>query len=410
MESYGLNYFTNFHQKNVAGEISGENWIKKIQTGNDPSNRKILNARYFGKHTSEYDKIKSELPCVTWNFVFNNKLEGVNVIGGTGFLYIDLDDGYRPDIRTLPAEKIYAYYDSLSKTGKGLIVKVSELPREKEAFNVVYNHIVNDLGLTDYCKGSQKRTQCNVLSYDPNLHFNPNSKPYNAKEIIDISESNLQSEFFSSNRNQQQELLKQIELNIFRDKRLFRNNNIDEFCPDGEVFEYEEGIDIMQLFLPKTIKIGKRKHTLLGYCNNLVLLNPEMPKETIIKALDNCNVVHCKRPLELKEIRDIVNSIFKYKEAGTLRPQHLKKRKILFGKNTGLTSKEKLSYSAKRVAEWKRNETKHKIYVFLEEYNGEAKITAKSVAKNVNISIRTVERYWSEFKEYVKTINGKTRH
>ena len=119
------------------------------------------------------------------------------------------------------------------------------------------------------------------------------------------------------------------------------------------------------------------------------------------------NTKRCFPALKSDEIADIVNSIFKYKENGTLQPREVKKRKVIFGKECGMSPEEKQDFVNKQIGDWKKEKTKQTIYNFIEQYSGKEKITAKFVAQELGIGIATVKRYWFEFKEFTNQKNKK---
>jgi hypothetical protein len=407
-----VNYYHSISQPKVVTNIAIENWLNQIKTGNTIFLSLIEEARKLSKNNPRYKEIKEELlPAITWNFTFNRYKNDRNISQSTGFLYIDVDkSGFKlvcdsertiliekcnNQIVTFDTDKVFASYSSLSNFGKGIIVKVANVLPDN--FKAIYEYVLKDLGLTAYFdKNATKKTQFNVLSYDPNIFINNNSFIYDAallpKKTLKTADS-------------KKETLVKTNVNTFEtnttDNYFFRNNNLDEYWIDGEVVVSKEGYAVASLWLPKTIANGKRNQTLMSYCNNLVYLNPCKTPHGIFKALKSNNIHRCVNPLPDNEIWSIVNCILKQRDEGTLTLKHIRTRKIIFHPNCGLIKKEKQNLVAKTVGGWRVEKTKSVIYEFIEQFEGENKLTCKFIAEQTGLSKRTVERYLPEFKEYV---------
>ena len=77
---------------NVLGSISIQDFMSRIRNG-DYNKHLIEEARdiYF-KDAQRYTVIKQNLlPCYTHNFTFNGKRRDKNILGPTGFIYLDID-------------------------------------------------------------------------------------------------------------------------------------------------------------------------------------------------------------------------------------------------------------------------------------------------------------------------------
>ena len=186
----------------------------------------------------------------------------------------------------------------------------------------------------------------------------------------------------------------------------FRYNNEKDFLiTDWNILHSEEGYDVVKAWLPVKIEKGNRRSYLFGYCANLVWLNPNKSKEEVLSNLiDACEIRNLT--LTKNDLNKIINSVFKYLVSGTLVPYINSKRKFLYGKKCGVSIEEKIDTQNKIMGEWRRNKTKKKIYEFLENYSGKDKITQKLVSKGAQVGLRTIERYWKEFSEFVCQLNN----
>ena len=77
------------------------------------------------------------------------------------------------------------------------------------------------------------------------------------------------------------------------------------------------------------------------------------------------NSRRCIPALGSHDVADVVNSIFKYKAAGSLNERATKKRKIIFGKNCGMDKEDKKTFVNQQIGEWRKNKTKKKISFFI---------------------------------------------
>jgi hypothetical protein len=156
------------------------------------------------------------------------------------------------------------------------------------------------------------------------------------------------------------------------------------------------------LYLPKTIKNGKRNATLLSLCNNYVLLNDFLAFGEVFAYIMEQNLEKCSEPLTEAEIKGIVNSVFRYKRDGTLKPQGQRLKKFFYGKHCGMNLQEKIEDVNKCLGEWKREKTASRIYQAIEEWDSLERITKKAVCNVTGFSLATIKRYWQQFKEYAE--------
>jgi hypothetical protein len=137
-------------------------------------------------------------------------------------------------------------------------------------------------------------------------------------------------------------------------------------------------------------------------------LNPWIEKERAVRILTNVNKAAFHNPVNNDQLKRVVDSIYEYKINGTLVPiEFKKKRKIVFTQGSPLDKDEKLEICREEYAKKRTGESKEKLYDILEGWDFDAlgKISIRKVADNNPISKKTVAKYWSEFKEYVKELN-----
>jgi len=394
-----LNVYDNIRSPQVKDFITIEEWFFLIKESK--YSQLIVQARSFGKAHLIYDSVKATLPAITYNFTFRSRKTNDNIVSNTGLLYIDIDD-LSFDISILDTSKVFAFYKSYGGLGYSLLVQVDGL--NKDNYELTYSSICQDLGLSNYHdKGAKKCTQFNVLSYDPDIFINYNSFVFSSSLI---------------NNNQ----FPPIPVVLKRKKRAYtkglgvfpneiislRYDNLNEIKFVGDYTVNWDGYDYINCFIPIHKIKSNRNNVLLSYTRNLVYLNPYLTKDATIKIIDKVNHLACAEPVDIAQVKRIVDSIFKLKLNGKLNPiYNRRKRKIVFAKDSMLNREDKLAICRKQFSIKQTGDSKSKIYSFIENWdfvlNG--KITASSVAKASKMNIKTIEKYWFEFKAYAKDLN-----
>jgi len=382
-----LNLFQNLKDTTVSETIPINDWLSNIKDGTYNSYAKSARS---SKSTKEI--IKQTAPCVLYNFVLEKSRLTKNILTDTGFLFIDIDKNI--DISIIDKSKVYALYSSIGGVGIHIIVKVSNLTIEN--YDEAYSYIINDLNITNFVDINAKgKIQPALCSFDPDLYLNKNSKEYNLSDLITtVSQSPLINPIKR----------KTYEANGIHQK--FRYSNVKDFNFESKDYIMNWGnLDFVQSFKAKNVKNGKRKVTLLAYCNNFVILNPHLTKEEVISIIANVNSSMCETPLDFKDIISVVTSIFKYKEDGTLKPIN-KKRSIIFNPHSEFNAEEKVEITLQLLAERKSNISKDKLYSIIENWDySNGAISVRNIAKNHPISMKTVTKYYKEFKDYIQEMN-----
>lgn len=383
-----LNYYSCLKSATIEKNIAVDDWLRQIQTKTNYS-EKILYARQVGKG-DVYDKIKEVVPAVTWNFNFDTYKKDSNIVSSTGLIYFDIDNS-NFSLSQIDASKIFCHYKSFGGNGFAVIVRADGVT--KENFKTTYKKIATLLGIERFIDiNAIKKSQYNVLSYDPDLYYNPNSFVFDEAEKGAIPPPSIPKRCnITPKVSSPSSFLIIGEIAPFQKLPFYLSNNRGWFANETDIFENKDGVDYIELFLPATIPMGKRNVTLLAYCNNFVLLNPDWTWEQVFAHLMHKNKKRCSPPDNGNAIAQIVTSIFKLKEDGNLKAVSCKKRKIIFGTKTGLTASDKISHSNTVKGAWKREKTMEIIQQAIKSVSG--KVTAPKIVSITGLSLRTVKTY-----------------
>ena len=393
-----LNCYKNTKTPTVISGTSIYEWFSKIEASSFSD--KIQQAR---AGELDYNQVKLlEVPCVTYNFIFDKYKKDENIITSTGLMYIDIDDPSF-SISTLDKNKIVAVYHSFGGFGWSIIVRVDGLTKENFKFN--YTRIAAKLGIEEYIdKNAIKASQFNVMSFDPNIFINENPTVFVAEQTEQVE---LKTVPTSIVYRKKEERAYTTDVGTVFTKLRF--DDLDKVEVTGDYIVNWEGIEWVKCWIPIHKQDKNRNALLLSYCNNLVWLNAHITKDRALKVLKSVNEIAFRSPVSQDQLCKVIDSIFKYKEDGTLKPIYFKKkRKIVFNKNTGLTKEDKLDICRQELTKKHIDTSKNRLYQILEKWdliNGKASI--RNVANNSNMNVKTVAKYWPEFKEYIEQINKK---
>ena len=388
-DNYVLDYFYCTKNCNVIKQISVYDWFDYIKTGVFSEN--ILKAR---SGELDYDKVKTELlPCIVYNFNFNGYKNKSNITTPTGLMYIDID---APDfkIKNINKSDIFAYYKSFGGKGYSIVVRVDNLTESN--FNETYAYICSELGISDYVDlGAKKTTQFNVVSYDENLYLNTNSKIFKSINITPLSEINKKKKAYSTQWGENGNTVR-------------FDNRADYLDNEESVIKNINGFDFIQAKLLYKKVSKNRNNILLAYCTNLVWLNPNIYEDRLHSIMTAVNYNNFTNPVDELQLQRVISSILKYRKEGALQPIGVIKRKALFGKYCGLSKNEKLAVCREISSEAKEKTSKEKIQNILDCWDFEklGKITQQSIYKNHNISKKTVEKYYKEYKKDIENLNN----
>ncbi|GAA4282288.1 BT4734/BF3469 family protein [Gaetbulibacter aestuarii] len=394
-----INYFkcaTN--SSKVLGSISIQEYLNKIQNGDDNLNY-IKKARdlYFDK--ASYSKIKiNKLPCYTLNFTFNKYRWDENIIDSTGFIYIDIDG--QTEIN-LSHTLLYASWISLSGKGRGALVKVKNL--NPNNFFYTYDKLSEELGVTSD-KKAKKRNQLNILSYDPDIYINDNSEYWTCKS------NNLNYPHYSD------KIKKTIIPTVLGENsnKDIRYDNLDMLLPkidfDGEVlYDFKEKINFSKVKIPfKVIENGSRNNILSSIAYQIRALNPFMECDYLSRIMHKINKDKCIEPLQSSEINGMIRSIMNV-ELEDLKPIINASRRFIYNEDYDIPLKEKRSLTMTAINADRVKNSKQKIEKAIEEWNFETdgKITQKSLATATEMNKKTIEKYYPLYKSEIQLLNKK---
>ncbi len=390
---YQINLFENLKSPTNPIFITLEEYVDWVKNGKNQ--QKVLTGRLHKKGSIEYNKAKEASPCVTINFLYNGYKSDDNIISSTGLIYYDIDTPQSIEaIKHIDERKIHVLNKSFGGNGYSLIIQASGITVNN--FSESYVSIAKELGIENlFDQSAFKKSQFTALSYDSNISYNPNSYIFSAIESKKVS--------FSGNMSSSLDYLQRND-SFLNKQNSFRYTNASDFVDtENEYQVFPEGIDVAKINIPRNIPIGNRKNVLIAIVNQIVSLNPHLSKERVLEMTVKINEIITKEPLNYKEVLGVVNSIFKYKQDGTLKPINNKKRKVIFKENSKLTKIEKIAISNREIGKLRSGNTKQKIYNAIKNWNSQEKITAKRVAIKINMGEATVKRYWKEFKHTIRS-------
>lgn len=396
-----INYFKCVtSSRNVLGSISIQEYLNKIQNGDDNLNY-IKEAResYFDDALRYSTLKRNQLPCYTLNFTFDKIRKDRNIMDSTGFIYIDIDG--QTEIN-LSHPLLYASWISLSGRGRGALVKVKNL--NPNNFFYTYNLISDELGVSSD-NGARKRNQLNILSYDPDIYINDSSELWNCCSF-DIKYPHYSNNTYTHN----------IIPTVLGEKsnKDIRYDNLDMLLPkidfDGKVlYDFKEKINFSKVKIPfKVIENGSRNNILSSIAYQLRALNPFIECDYLSRIMHKINKDKCIEPLQPSEINSMIRSIMNV-ELEDLKPIINASRRFIYNEDYDLPLKEKRSLTMTAINADRVKNSKQKIEKAIEEWNFEkdGKITQKSLAVANNMNKKTIEKYYPLYRSEIQLLNKK---
>ena len=402
-----LNYYTKIAgPAHVLQNITVQEWFSEIRTGKSFGNI-ISNARTFEKGSDPYDEIKiKQIPCVTWNFLFDKYKNDNNIIESTGFLYFDIDI-LNYDISILDKKNLFAHHKSLSGKTWSIIVRADGI--NKENYSYAYDGIAKELGIFDEKdNGAKKMNQYTVLSFDPEIYINyechvfngANYPPPAVEEKVSLSNYTLKT-------NKKNSVY--VVNDTFLGNQIYeiRLTDATDYVNEGLDYQvFNDKIDVRNIFFPgkESIKQGSRNRILSTMFSGMLNLNNDIPKENAYRWLAAINRHICAVPVFESELIRIFNSNWKNKNNYKMAKN--KNRRIIFSDNCSLSKSEKLSICRKEIGKLQTESTNQKIIDSIENLNIEEKITNEIIAKKVGISLITTKRYTQDLRTKIKDKNS----
>ena len=269
----------------------------------------IDNLRSHPKGTEKFKRIKELLPCIAWNFETLGGRKTGDATESTGFMYFDIDGETELDINP---DYVFASWKSISQTGFGVLVRVSGITLDN--FKVCYRDVAQGLGIK-YDKGTDDLLRLNILSYDPDLYYNPNS------EIIDYSHFSSDESFSEETAEKRlpiSHLLKEESGNWSDAKLPLRMCNLEERMSQITLVFDENGVcdlktnklTYTEVYVPREIHEPGRHYQLSAIAIKLFALNPSAGLKQVLSFMEAINRQVCKPCKTDAQIYSIVQSVY----------------------------------------------------------------------------------------------------
>lgn len=348
--------------KNVKSGYANDNFgsIEEALSfikGNRPDLERVAELRSYEKGTSEFVKLKEQMPCIMWNFQSAGRRSIPYATQSTGFLYFDIDFVDKLNLNPL---YVFASWKSISETGFGVLVRVEGV--NKSNFKICYDDVAAALGLK-YDEGTKDITRLNILSLDENLCHNPDS------EVFDFTGVELLEETFEEKIDENRQLIDQnsfFKSGEWPDRLpLLRMSNIEEkmtlrhiqYDENGVCDLMEEKLGYTEVYIPRSINEGSRHYQLSAMAIKLVVLNPAASYNQICAYIGGINKRVCTVPKSSEEIDHIVKTVFNKKDLLYLKSNR-SKRFFFNNPDLSLSAKRSLvmAYLNKHNAQKRREE------------------------------------------------------
>lgn len=383
---------SNIKKSQIIGYDSIDEVLNKIRTGETQTLTNL--ARSYGKHSPEYEKIKYQVPTFTPNASFTNKRELSQVKELSGFIYLDIDEF--SDIDYLKQNNhIYSCWRSFSGEGIGALVKVPGITIQnfKQYWRSISDYF-NSLGIK-IDKQTCDITRQNVISYDPDIHINKNSIPFEVSLNNEQIDKEIYELEYSPENMSYTSLFNSFDENEAESTNIKYCTTLDDYM-GLDYIVIEEGKDYRSNYLPKEIKDGHRHKWMVGYTVSILFNNPTISKQKLNSNVLYSNKIHCSHPLPVSEINSITKWYYDKHTKGIL-DYHPKIKKIWFDPNSDLSRLEKRKIVGTVSGKLKRKRTLNKlISVYSELSLISEHVTQKMVANSSKLSIGTVKNYWDE--------------
>lgn len=197
-------------------------------------------------------------------------------------------------------------------------------------------------------------------------------------------------------------------------KEVLRYDDLDEVeINDTDDYKVDwEGVRYIKCWIPFDKSTKSIDNILLSYTNNLVFLNPTLKYASALNIMKKINDMFDYPCSEMK-VHGIVNSIFEYKDKGSLKPNFCKKlRNIIFKKGAVISREEKLKICVEENAKRKTaiSMDKMKEIIGTWDFDAYGKISGAKIIENNSISKKTVEKYYPRFKQQIQILNNNYKN
>jgi hypothetical protein len=382
----------NIKKSQITGYDTISGILEKIQKGE--TQLLTEHARSYGKHSVEYNKIKCQVPTFTPNASFNYKRELSQVKELSGFIYLDMDEF--SDMDYLKQDNhIYSCWRSFSGVGIGALVQVSGITIQnfKQYWSNISDYF-NHLGIR-IDKQTGDITRQNVISYDPDIHVNKESIPFEIKSIKEQESQEINHFEYTLANMSSTALFNGFEENYNELTSITYSTSLTDYM-GLDYIVIEEGKEFRSCFLPKEIKDGHRHKWIVGYTVSVLFNNPTLSMEKLYTNVLYSNNTHCFPPLPSSEIMSIVKWYHNTHTNGKLN-YHPKIKKIWFNPYSDIPRIDKRKIIGTETGKLRRIATIKKLKSIYSELSlSNEKVTQKLVAYTSKLSIGTVKRYWAE--------------
>lgn len=402
-----INVYKNVFTPQVTDQIDVYEFFDRIKNPSESVLRNIELARqlFDSGENGDYNVVKTLLPCFTLNFEFKDRKSNKNIIGPTGFIYLDVDSNDGVDI-THPL--VFSAWKSLSQRGWGLLVKVEGLSLQN--FKSTYTSIAEALNFpVDLNAG--KATQYCIHSYDKKLYVNDNSLLYKATlagmeegRINSPKGEHINTPSTSVSINSKRRVTQAVGVN-----QPLRHHNLDEteFNGSDYLVYFKRKHQYARLYVPQIIYTGSRNNVLylIGY--QLRALNPWIGEARFSSLLHGLNEKACEIPLPEKEVDRLVFNILSIEE-DELQPILNAECRLVFNPESKLSKSLRRTITNGVLGQIKSNRTINELQKVVKKWDSKAngKLTQKKLATVSGKNIKTVEKYYRRLDFQCNRLSG----
>lgn len=388
---------SNIFNRSIITEVSLDEYINMMKNPDILRKSQVDLARKTYKESSNkkddplYKSIKNSLPCITFLNTFKEYANNENIIGSTGFMYLDIDNV--SDINISQFSFVVAYWKSLSNNGYGILIKCDNTSDLQENIK----EISNILGIK-LDKNAVSKDRLNVIGYDTNIYYNPDYTSYVFKDCK-IGITNLHNTVEYRYVNKDTENIGEI-----------RFSNIDELLSNydfnGEPFIDlgDDKLEYAEVFVPKNIFEGNRNKSMFVLCSQIRGLNTWISKNLLFKVCNTINIDKFRPALDEEELMKIVENVINKQNPVVVLN---KTKRILFNPDYKFSGTERKSMSIKQIRSVEGDKNTKKIIdcVVNWDYTKNGKLSQSKIAKELGFGIATVKRRSEKIKEILQEIN-----
>lgn len=386
-----ISCFKHLKSSKVLKEIDIYEFIESVKNPEPKTQKIITEARsYYFNNKEEYSRLKETLPCFTLNFKFKERRRNDNIIEPTGLIYLDVDKEIDLDL-TNPY--ILASWLSVSKNGRGILVKVANLSVDN--FKDTYFAISKELNINSDVRAA-KPSQPTLHSFDQDIYFNEDS----------ISWISVDDQTLNITPNTYHNIIKKRNgCDATGENLKIRYNNFDDADFKGKKYLYfkDEKELMASAYPPKKIKAGARNSILSAIAHQIRALNPDITLVRLKASIDIINNNCCKPKLKNNEIQNITQHVMNLE---TIKLNLNTPRRFLFNPAFNLTRKQIMKIvntkNGQAVSEKSIKEIGECIDCW--DVKEQGAISQKKLAVASGKNIKTIEKYYKQFKTQIKDI------